>query len=89
MLDIKFIRENQDLVKQAIEKRGLKSDLQEILSADESRRDTLTALEDLRREKNLANDQITRLIKENKDPKSKIQIMKSTSLKIDELEERL
>lgn len=89
MLDIKFIRENKDLVNKSIKNRGLKLDLEELLKIDESRRDTLVALEDLRRQKNLANDEITRLLKEKKDAKNIIERMKSTSHKIDELQGRL
>ena len=89
MLDIKFIRENQDLVKKSIKDRGLKLDLEKLIKADESRRDILVALEDFRREKNVANDEISRLLREKKDAKRRIQIMKSTSLKIDELEDKL
>ncbi|MGD9014460.1 MAG: serine--tRNA ligase [Candidatus Omnitrophota bacterium] len=89
MLDIKFIRENLDLVNKSIKQRGLKLDLEELLRLDQLRRDTLVALEDFRREKNVANDEISRLLKEKKDAKKKIQTMKSTSLKIDELEGKL
>ena len=89
MLDIKFIRENQDLVKKSIKQRGLKLDLEELIKADQERRDILVALEDFRREKNLANDEISRLLKEKKDAKRKIEAMKSTAHKIDELEARL
>lgn len=89
MLDIRFIRENQDLVKKSIKDRGLELDLGELIKIDESRRDILVALEELRRQENLANDEISRLLKEKKDPKRRIEVMKSTSLKIDELEGRL
>ncbi len=89
MLDIKFIRENKDLVNKSIKDRGLKLDLEELLRIDESRRDILVALEDLRRQKNLANDEISQLLKEKKDAKRRIETMKSTSLKIDELQTRL
>jgi seryl-tRNA synthetase len=89
MLDIKFIRENQDLVKKSIKDRGLKLGLEELIKADEARRDILVALEDFRREKNIANDEISKLLKEKKDANRRIQTMKSTSLKIDELEARL
>ena len=89
MLDIKFIRENQDLVKKSIKDRGLQLDLAGLIEVDQSRRDILVALEELRRQKNIANDEITHLLKEKKDTKRKIEAMKSTSKKIDELEGRL
>ena len=89
MLDIKFIRENQDLVKKSIKDRGLQLDLAGLIEVDQSRRDILVALEELRRQKNVANDEITHFLKEKKDTKRKIETMKSTSKKIDELEGRL
>ncbi|MFH1655094.1 MAG: serine--tRNA ligase, partial [Candidatus Omnitrophota bacterium] len=89
MLDIRFIRENQDLVKKSIKDRGLDLDLAELIRIDQSRRKILTELEELRRRKNLANDEISRLLKEKKEAKAKIKAMKSTSAKIDELEDKL
>ena len=89
MLDIRFIRENQDLVKKSIKDRGLDLDLAELIRIDQSRRKILIELEELRRRKNLANDEISRLLKEKKEAKAKIKAMKSTSAKIDELEDKL
>jgi len=89
MLDIKFIRENQNLVKKSIGDRGLKFDLEEFIGIDESRRKVLSELDELRRQRNIANDEISQLLKEKKDAKSKIEAMKSTSRKIDELEDKI
>ncbi len=86
MLDIKFIRENIDLVKSSLEKRGYKFDLRQVVGLDEERRKLLLELDDLRRQKNEANDAITVLIKEKKNPKEKIASMKGVASKIDELE---
>jgi len=89
MLDIKFIRENQDLVKKCLKDRNLKLDLEEFDKLDNSRRQTLTELEELRRQKNVANDEISRLLKQKKDPKDKIVSMKSVSNNISQLESKL
>jgi seryl-tRNA synthetase len=89
MLDIKFIRENKDLVEKSIKDRGLKLDLKKFIRLDESRRKILIELEELRRKKNVANDKISRLLKQKKDAKAKIKAMKSTSRKIDKLEDKL
>jgi seryl-tRNA synthetase len=86
MLDIKFIRENLDTVKAAIKNRGIKLDLGEFVSLDKERKGIQLKLEDLRREKNLANDDITKLLKDKKDPKKRIKEMKVIAEKIDELE---
>lgn len=52
MLDIKFIRENTELIKQNCENRRVKIDIDELLNLDEQRRENLKKLEDLRAEKN-------------------------------------
>ncbi|HQP91700.1 MAG TPA: serine--tRNA ligase [Candidatus Omnitrophota bacterium] len=89
MLDIKFIRENIGLVKASLEKRGSRFNIDEVITLDEERRKILSVLEDLRRQKNEANDSITKLIKEKKDLKEKIASMKGVAAKIDEEEEKL
>ena len=48
MLDLKFIRENVDLVREAIAKRQDSARLDEILELDSKRRQKVTELEDLR-----------------------------------------
>ncbi|MBL7130777.1 MAG: serine--tRNA ligase [Candidatus Omnitrophica bacterium] len=88
MIDIKFIRENLDLVKSAIKNRGIKLDLGEFISLDKKRREILLKLEELRNQKNVANNEITALLKEKKDPKGKIKKMKGIAEQIDRLEEK-
>jgi seryl-tRNA synthetase len=89
MLDIKFIRENLDSVKNSIRDRGLKLDLDALIKIDDSRRKILIELEDLRAKKNMANDEITALLKSKKDAKDKIYSMKTIAERIDALEEEL
>ncbi len=50
MLDIKFIRENQDLVKDAIRKKFVKLNLDDLVSLDDTRKETLQLVESLRGE---------------------------------------
>jgi seryl-tRNA synthetase len=89
MLDLKFIRENRELVEKAIKDRGLKLDLDDLIKLDNSRRKILTELEELRAQKNKANEEITALLKAKKDAKPKIDSMKSIAEKIDKLEDKL
>ncbi len=86
MLDIKFIRENQDLVKQAIKNRALKVDIDCAIKIDDARRKALSEFEELASLRNKANDQIGVLLKEKKDAKAKISSMKEISRRIGELE---
>ena len=86
MLDIKFIRENLEAVKKSIQNRGMKLDIDKLISADDKRRKTLTELEALRNKKNVANNEINKLLKEKKDLKPKIAEMKAVAQAIDKLE---
>ena len=54
MLDIKFIRENPEVVKQALKSRNSKIDIDELLSLDEERRKLLIETEALKATCNFA-----------------------------------
>jgi seryl-tRNA synthetase len=89
MLDIKFIRENLDLVRGSLDKRRSKLDLDKLVDLDNQRRKVLSELEKLRAKKNSANDEITSLLKAKKDVKEKIGSMKTIAQQIDVLEDNL
>ena len=59
MLDIKFIRENLDLVKQGAFKKHIKVDLDALIAADDARRAALTSLEAKKAEQNTASAKIS------------------------------
>ena len=58
MLDVKFIRENINKVKDSIKKRGLKVDLEEFLKIEEKKRKIQTELEGISAQKNKAGKEI-------------------------------
>ena len=89
MLDIKFIRENQDLVKKAIKNRALNLDIANLIQIDDQRRKALSEFEELAAKRNKANDEIGLLLKEKKDAKAKISSMKDISSRISELQGQL
>lgn len=66
MLDIKFIREQSDLVKQKLELRGSEIDLDHFLSLDGQRRAVLKKIEELRAKRNRASEAIAQLKKEHR-----------------------
>lgn len=66
MLDIKFIRNNPDKVKDACEKKGINVDIDLLLETDKKRRETLQALEDMLAQKNKANKEIQQANPEEK-----------------------
>ena len=89
MLDIRFIRENIELVRKSLEERNLKLDLDAFIKLDDARRKATAELEELRAQKNKANDEIGALLKEKKDAKLKISSMKAIAEKIDSLEDEV
>ncbi len=58
MLDIKFIRENPELIKEAARKKKIVLDVDELLKADELRLQKLALVETLRAEQNSVSDKI-------------------------------
>ena len=89
MLDIKFIRDNRELVKEALKNRNLKLDIDELLELDEERRKLLGESEALKAERNKANDEITALMKDKKNPKDIIAKMKVVSQKIADFDKKV
>lgn len=61
MLDIKFIRENTDIIRDAIKKRHINFDVEPLLELDSKRLEKLSVVESLRAEQNLISDKITKI----------------------------
>ncbi len=89
MLDIKFIRENPEVVKKAARDKGEKVDIDEFLKIDKERRKLLTEVESLKRQKNEVSDKIGKMMREKKNPKELISSMKGVSQKIGEIEAKV
>ncbi len=60
MLDIKFIRENLDLIKEGARKKRIKVDFDRLTSVDDERKKLLAAVEEKRSKQNAASETITR-----------------------------
>ncbi len=88
MLDLKFIRENPEIVKQAVRDKNEKADVDEILKLDEERRKLLSEAEALKAQRNKASQEIGKLKKEGKNADEAIAKMKEVSERIKELDER-
>ena len=58
MLDIKFIRENRDIVKQAAMKKHITVDVDKLVALDNDRLDLLREIEALRAEQNAQSEKI-------------------------------
>jgi len=59
MLDIKFIRQNPDIIKEGCRKKQVKVDIDRLLEVDKKRREVLQALEDMRAQKNKSSKEIS------------------------------
>jgi len=87
VLDIKFIRENKDLVKAAAEKKRLDFDVEKLITVDEKRRKLLGKVEEMRAEQKVANNEI---VKASSDERDKIlEKMKTLKENLEREEEEL
>lgn len=90
MLDLKFVRTNPDLVREALKKRGQSTEvLDELLRVDQRRRDVIFEVEQLKRRRNEVSDMVARMKKEGKDASSIIEEMRGVSQKIKELDDEV
>lgn len=60
MLDIKYVRQNPDIVRAVLENRGATADLDEFLKLDEDRRNLLFEVEKLKSLRNQESEEIAR-----------------------------
>ena len=66
MLDIKFIRQNPEKVKEACRKKRVEVDINRLLEVDKKRRELLQAIEDMSAKKNRASEEIKKASQEEK-----------------------
>ena len=89
MLDIKYLRQNIELVRQKMYERGQKIDFDRFIELDAKRRDILQAVETLRNERNSVSKEIGELKKKKADASALIEKMGNVSAKIKEYDESL
>jgi len=89
MLDIKYLRENTELVRRKMLERGQEIDFAPFINAEKRRRDILQEVEALRGERNKASKEIGALKKEKKDASELVAKMASISERIKGLDAEL
>ncbi|MBE9593054.1 MAG: serine--tRNA ligase, partial [Proteobacteria bacterium] len=89
MLEIKFIRENKDLVAKAFKARGNDLSLDSLLEVDSQRRKLLQEVEDLRSLRNRVSEEIGKQKKAKKNAEELIAQMKEVASRIKELDNLL
>ncbi len=81
MLDIKFIRENKDIVQAGAKKKLINIDIEKLVTLDDERLKVLREVEDLRSEVNRVSNDIAR----DQDPALKIQLIEEMRLVKDDI----
>lgn len=87
MLDLKFVRNNPQVVQEALAKRGSKVTLDEFLRLDEERREKLFVVEQMKNRRNVVSEEIGRLKKSGKEAPDLVVEMRDLSKEIKEKDE--
>ena len=86
MLDLKFLRENIDLVKKAIQLKNESADIDGLIKLDKKRREIIGKVEQLKNERNENSKQVADLKRKNQDASDLITRTKQLSQKIKDLD---
>ncbi|MFP3870430.1 MAG: serine--tRNA ligase [Syntrophobacteria bacterium] len=89
MLDIRFVRDNQELIQTMLDHRGSDLQLEPILALDEHRRKIIQEVESLKHERKVASDQIAQIKRSGGDASELVARMRHGSQRIKELDEQL
>ncbi|MCK9197480.1 MAG: serine--tRNA ligase [Syntrophales bacterium] len=89
MLDIKFIRQNTELVRKKMLERGQEMDMSPFLNLDSRRRDILQEVEKLRNDRNTVSKDIGEKKKKKEDASEQIARMGEVSARIKSLDDEL
>ena len=89
MLDMKFVRENPDVVVEAVKKRNGNLDLTEFLELDKKRREITVQVETLKSERNSASQEIGKLKKAGQDATEQMAAVRALGDKIAEDDKEL
>jgi len=89
VLDIKFIRANPQIVKEAMQKRGAEVNLNDFLDLDEKRRKNLAEVEQLKNQRNVVSKEIGKLKREGKDTGEIVEKIAEVGDKIKKLDEEI
>ncbi|HKZ94402.1 MAG TPA: serine--tRNA ligase [Candidatus Bathyarchaeia archaeon] len=92
MLDIKLIRENPEMVRKNLEKRGdpdLQKQLNDLIRSDAEWRQLLTQVNELRHKRRIVTEEVAKLKKEGEDAAQKLREAKSIPEQIEKLEKEV
>jgi len=86
VLDTRFVRENTEIVKEALKSRNSDINIDEFLVLDKKRRELLVEVEQLKSVRNKVSEEIGKLKKEGKDAEEKVLSMRKLSQKIKDID---
>lgn len=89
MLDIKYLRQNFDRVRERLQQRGQDIDLEKVMQLDADRRNILLEVETLRSERNTVSKEIGEKKKRKEDASTEVARMSEVSSRIRDLDEAL
>lgn len=89
MLDMKFVRENPELVEKAMKNRNMDMNLDEFLTLEKQRREILQQVETLKSERNSVSQEISKMKKSGENADDKILAMRALGEKIAEDDKEL
>ena len=89
MLDIKYIRENPEIVKEGIKNKNEKDTVDQILNLDKQRRDLLQKAEELKAQRNKVSQEIGKVKKSGGNADEVMAEMKNVSDEIKELDNQI
>jgi seryl-tRNA synthetase len=89
MLDMRFIRENPEVLEEAMQKRNMESPVADFQELDDERRDLLYEAEQLKHKRNVNSDKIGELKRNGEDASDLISEMQDVSARIKELDQKV
>lgn len=89
MLDMKFVRENPEIVQNAMKNRNMEMNLDEFINLEKQRRELLQQVEQFKSERNAVSQEISRMKKNGENAEEKILAMRALGEKIAEDDKQL
>jgi len=88
MIDLKLLKENSDIIRQAIKARGADVNLDRIIELDRQRRNGMTLLQNLKKERNEISEEVSKLMHQGKHPQDLKEKAKEIAEQIKNLEKK-
>lgn len=88
MINLKLLRENPEIIRQAVKNRSENLDLDEIIELDKLRRTGITKIQNLKKERNEISEKVGKLKQQGKNPQELMEIARDLSNTIKDSEKK-